>query len=181
MSTGLVTWNDVPKYFCASNIWKMLVFSEQERRSWGFFRLQWVSILCFQSAPHNNSQTSPKHVSFDVQCTTLVCWKPLATRPTSNPNVQWFSLFRLPIYFKTMFFPWVYHAGFFCRKCVTMLVCYVCFAVYTDFGLQRKQKCRVVCCAGPSSWWNSWTLTGHASCWTLAVLVNNMSPPTAVG
>ena len=124
-----------------------------------FFRLQWVGILCFQSAPKNNSQTSPKHVSFDVQCTTLVCWKPVDIRPTSNPNVQSQTLVFIiciskPCKTQPMFaFSLGLSRWVFGRKFVTMLVCDVCFAVNTVFGLQTKQECSVVCCAGPSSWW----------------------------
>lgn len=133
----------------------MLVFSEQERRSCVFFRLQWVGILCFQSAPKNNSQTSPKHVSFDVQCTTLVCWKPVDIRRTSNPNVQSQTLVFIiytskPCKTQPMFAfslglsPWVFG-----RKFVTMLVTLCLFCCIHCFWTPEKTKmqCCMLCWA----------------------------------
>lgn len=38
--------------------------------------------------PPKTIHKHPPYVSFDVQCTTLVCWKPLDVRPTPDPNVQ---------------------------------------------------------------------------------------------
>lgn len=176
MSTGLVTWNDVPKYFlCIKHMEDVGVLRARE------------TLLCFFPTPvgwHFMFSISPQKQFTNIpHMFHLMCnvrhwfagnhWT--SGRPPTqmfNPR-RWFSLFTLPNHVKPnlcLRFPWVFGCTF-----VTMLVCYVCFAVYTVFGLQRKQKCR------PSSWWNSWTLTGHASCWTLAVLVSNMSPPTVVG